>query len=166
MPIVMKSISWAETEALTDILVRKIKDSGRVYDVLLGIARGGMYEALMLSQVLDHGMTLTCHLKRYPPGATTSDEMPRIINFPAAEYLAGKRILVIDEVWEKGHSIIRVRQEVERFDPLLVDTAVLHFKPSHNVFVRATPTFAAEETENWIHYPWEQFAERHAVPAS
>lgn len=162
MIVIRRPISWTETEALTDELVVKINAMNREYDVLLGIARGGMYVALMLSQVLDHGMTLTCHLKRYPRGATASEAMPEIIAFPSAELLSEKRILLIDEVWEKGHSIIRARQEAERFEPKFVDTAVLHFKPGHNVYGQAQPTYYAEVTEDWIDYPWEQFAQRHA----
>lgn len=156
-------LSWDDVEHLTLRLARIIQQAKGDYDVLLGIARGGTIPATLLAQVLEHGMVLTAHLKRYPKDQTDSEAMPQVVAFPPAEQLHGKRILIIDEVHDRGHSIIRAKQEAEKCEPLSIDTAVLHFKPGRNEYQSFRPTFFVEQTKDWIVYPWEMFAAKVAA---
>lgn len=153
-------LTWNDVENLTVKLARMIQAAGKDYDVYLGIARGGMFPALLLAQVFDRGLTLTSHLRRYKTDATDSEAMPRILSFPEPRDVLNRRVLLIDEVWHNGDSIIRAEQELLKFEPLFVDTAVLHFKPGKNRFPLRQPTFFVEKTEDWVVYPWEQFAEK------
>lgn len=163
MPEGKRFLSWDDVERLTLRLARIIQAAKGDYDVLLGIARGGTIPATLLAQVLEHGMVLTAHLKRYETGQTDSEVLPRIVAWPPAQQLCRKRILIIDEVHDRGHSIIRAMQEAELAEPKCIDTAVLHFKPGRNQYQRFRPTYLVETTADWIVYPWELFADKVAA---
>jgi hypoxanthine phosphoribosyltransferase len=163
MSDIKRYLSWDDVEHLTLRLARIIQEAGADYDVLLGIARGGTIPATLLAQVLEHGMVLTAHLKRYGTGQTASEALPKIVAFPSVEQLRGQRILIIDEVHHNGHSIVCAKQEAERNEPASVHTAVLHFKPGSNKYQDFRPTYFVEQTEDWIVYPWELFADKFAA---
>jgi hypoxanthine phosphoribosyltransferase len=156
-------LSWDDVEHLTLRLARIIEEAKGDYDVLLGIARGGTIPATLLAQVLEHGMVLTAHLKRYAKGQTKSEVMPHIVAFPSVGQLRGKRVLIIDEVHDHGHSMDQTIREAVRSGASIIHTAVLHFKPSHNQFPNFRPTYFVEQTEDWIVYPWEVFADKFAA---
>lgn len=156
-------LTWDDVEHLSVRLARIIQDAKQDYDVLLGIARGGTIPATLLAQVLEHGMVLTAHLRRYEMGATDSEAMPKILAFPQRELLYNKRVLVVDEVHDRGDSLVRVKQEVDTCESLLTHTAVLHFKPGRNRYGQFVPTYHVETTEDWIVYPWEVFADKVAA---
>lgn len=152
-----RSVSWADIEAMTIDLARQILAANVDYDVIIGIARGGMIPASLLAKILPHGMILTAHLKRYEPGTTESTAFPQILAFPPDELLFHKKVLIVDEVWDYGDTIIGALQRADKSEPNLLHTAVLHFKPSRNRYGLRRPTYAVEETTDWIDYPWELF---------
>lgn len=152
-----RAVGWPEIEAMTMDLARMIKAAGGDYDVIIGIARGGMIPASLLAKILPHGMILSAHLKRYEPGTTESTAFPKILAFPYEEQLYHKKVLIVDEVWDYGDTIIGAVQRANLAEPHLLHTAVLHFKPTRNRYASARPTYAVEETADWIDYPWEVF---------
>ena len=151
-------LSWRAVERLTIQLARLIKRRRAKYDVYIGIARGGMFPALLLAQVFDQGVTLTTHLRRYKKGKTSSHAAPIILSFPRRKDIVGRRILVIDEVWDHGDSIVTTVAELYRLGAKQVDVAVLHFKPGNNLHPGRKPTYFVTKTKEWIVYPWEQFS--------
>ena len=163
MSEIKRYLSWDDVEHLTLHLAQIIQGAQQDYDVLLGIARGGTIPATLLAQVLEHGMVLTAHLKRYPKDQTDSEARPQIVAFPPADLLRHKRILLIDEVHDRGYSMDRAIQEAERSDPATIHTAVLHFKPGRNQYPNFRPTYFVEQTDDWIVYPWEVFADKFAA---
>jgi len=138
---------------LTIRLAQTVRASGVKYDVFLSIARGGMFPALLLAQAVDHGVTLTAHFKRYETGQTDSEALPRILSFPNQSDLANRRVLLIDEVWDRGDSLIQADQRLQTLEVQLVDIAVLHFKPGRNRYPLRRPKYLVEETEDWIVSP-------------
>lgn len=152
-----RRVSWSDIEAMTMDLARQILAANGDYDVIIGIARGGMIPASLLAKILPHGMILTAHLKRYEPGTTQSTAFPQILAFPPDDLLFHKKVLIVDEVWDYGDTIIGALQRADRAEPHILHTAVLHFKPTRNRYPNARPTYAVEETADWIDYPWELF---------
>lgn len=152
-----RAVGWSEIETMTMNLARKIMTAGGDYDVIIGIARGGMIPASLLAKILPHGMILSAHLKRYELGTTESTAFPKILAFPPDELLFHKKVLIVDEVWDYGDTIIGAIQRANLAEPHLLHTAVLHFKPTRNRYPHRKPTYAVEETADWIDYPWEVF---------
>jgi len=145
-------LSWEQTEELTIQLILKILERGINYDVVFGIARGGLFQLQLMTQVFP-AVANSAHLARYGE-ATESEVMPQIIAWPDRQDFFQKRVLIVDEVWDYGHSIVRAEQAVWDCNPLQVDTAVLHFKPTRNKYTLKRPTYYVAETADWIEYPW------------
>ncbi len=133
-------------------LVRRLAESLREeeFDLLLGIARGGLIPTALLAQALSVRDILTAAVMFYE-GEETLPE-PVFLQFPPDPLLLGKRVLVVDDVWDSGRTALAVKERVRRAGgvPLV---ATLHFKPGRNR-VQDRPDFYAEATEAWVVYPW------------
>ena len=102
------AISWDELDAL---VARLADEVGRDHDVVLAITRGGLVPAGMLAYRLDLREILVAGAVFYLPDGGTHPR-PVIGHFPDAELLAGRRVLVIDEVWESGETMTEVLARV------------------------------------------------------
>ena len=77
----------------------------------------------------------------------------RFLEFPHDEQLRGKRVVVIDEVWDSGTTIAAVVERIRAAGGEPV-TAVLHYKPKRSR-VPLTPDHAVVETDAWVVYPFK-----------
>lgn len=146
----VRDITWGEIERLVGILLAKIPDG---YDNILVITRGGMVPACLISERT--GMrNILCAAAVMYDGTERRRTEPIFMQFPSDDQVSGRRVLVVDDVWDTGGTIVEVRDRLRRAGAL-VETAVLHFKPTHNRFPGDGPEFFAEETSGWIVYPWD-----------
>jgi hypoxanthine phosphoribosyltransferase len=80
---------------------------------------------------------------------------PVFLQFPQDNQIYNRRVLVVDDVWDTGTTVMAVRDRLLQAGAT-VDIAVLHFKPKKSLFPTTTrPDFYAEETDAWIVYPWD-----------
>lgn len=148
--------SWEQIETLTQKVVAQINRED--YDAILAITRGGMIPACLVSEMINLRNILTAAVMFYTDVGETLDE-PRFLQFPGDVLLFGKRILIVDDVWDTGRTAMAVRQRVEQAGgkPTL---AVLHYKPKRSKFPDCKPEIYAMETDAWIVYPWDPERER------
>lgn len=148
--------SWKRIEELTHDLIDRINRED--YDAILAITRGGMIPGCLVSEMIDLRNILTAAVMFYTDVGETLDE-PRFLQFPSDILLFGKRILIVDDVWDTGKTAMAVRRRVEQAggEPTV---AVLHFKPARNKFPDQKPDLYAMETDDWIVYPWDPERER------
>ena len=80
-------------------------------------------------------------------------ETPTILHFPDDDRLRGRRVLVVDEVWETGNTAVAVAARVRAAggDPV---TAVLHYKPGRSRHPDV-PDVHAVITDRWVTYPYK-----------
>ncbi len=143
--------TWDQIVALASKLVAQLRRED--YDVILAVTRGGMVPACLVSEALDLRNVLTAAVMFYTDVGKTLDE-PRFLQFPSDALLIGKRVLIVDDVWDTGKTAVAVRERVRQAGghPTV---AVLHFKPARNQFPGDRPDFYAMETDDWIVYPWD-----------
>ena len=79
---------------------------------------------------------------------------PAFVQFPDDRHVEGRRILVVDDVWDSGSTVVAVRDRLRKAGAA-VDVCVLHYKPRHSKFPGDGPDHHAEETDGWIVYPWD-----------
>ncbi len=79
---------------------------------------------------------------------------PLFLQFPEDSQIYGKRILLVDDVWDTGSTVMAVRERLRRAGGN-VDVCVLNYKPGKSKFPGERPEFFAEETDDWIVYPWD-----------
>jgi hypoxanthine phosphoribosyltransferase len=142
-------LSW---EALDGLVARLAGATGRDYDLVLAITRGGLVPAGMLAYRLDLREILVAGAEFYRTEGGTH-ERPRIGHFPADELLAGRRVLVVDEVWETGETMTEVIARLRAAGATPI-SAVLHFKPARSQ-VSGAPDHHAAIVDGWVTYPYK-----------
>ncbi|PZA08398.1 MULTISPECIES: phosphoribosyltransferase [unclassified Meiothermus] len=144
-------LGWQEITALVSSLLRRL-DPHR-YDCILAVTRGGMIPACLISEATDVRNILTAAVMFYTGAGQTLQE-PHFLQFPGDALLLGKRVLIVDDVWDSGKTAVAVRERVKLAggEPTL---AVLHYKPTMNQFPGDGPDLYAAETDAWIVYPWD-----------
>ena len=148
--MIKQHLTWQQIE---DLSIRLADSLTGPWDVLLVITRGGMVPGCIVSERLNLRNILVAAVLFYTADDQTLDR-PIFLQFPADPLLNGKRVLVVDDVWDSGRTIMAVRERV-------VDAgghpeiAVLHFKPAKSQFSSERPDFFVEETDAWIVYPWD-----------
>jgi uncharacterized protein len=143
-------LAWDDISRLVDTLTVGIE---RDYDALLVVTRGGMVPACLVSERLDLRNILVAAVQLYLGVGKTLDA-PVFMQFPNDTLLAGKRVLIVDDVWDSGRTAVAVRERVRVAggDP---HVAVLHYKPRASRYPSDRPDYFAEITDDWIVYPWD-----------
>jgi hypoxanthine phosphoribosyltransferase len=142
-------VAWDDLEAMVGTLAAKV---GADYDVLLVITRGGLVPAGMLAYRLGLRDILVAAVVFYDDAGQTA-EHPTFFQFPADPLLHGRRVLVVDEVWDTGTTIAAVVERVELAGGLPT-TAVLHYKPARSK-VEIVPDHFVVATDAWVVYPFK-----------
>jgi len=146
-------LTWYELEELVSALVFKLNTP---YDVILAITRGGIIPGGMIAEALKMKDVLTAAVL-FPddPAQRTKLSWPRFLQFPSDSLLEGRKILVIDNLWYQGRTIMAVKGRIETAGGF-PELAVLHWKQNSSFFPEDQPDFYAEITEDFIHYPWQR----------
>lgn len=146
-------LSWADVDRIIDVMIPKIRAVG-LFDAMLIITRGGIVPGGLLTEALGIHHILIAAVDF--PSTERSGLMawPSFLQFPANELIAGRRTLIVDDVWGSGRTSTAVRGRVEAAggEPF---TAVLHFNPNRSLFSKQKPDFYGDITQNYIIYPWE-----------
>lgn len=142
-------MTWAELDRLVGQLAESV---GRDHHLVLAITRGGLVPAGMLGYRLDLREILVAGVEFYLGGGGTHPA-PIVTHFPVAELLRGRRVLVIDEVWETGETMAEVVRRVREAGGI-VTTAVIHYKPGRSR-VALTPDHYAAVADGWVTYPYK-----------
>jgi hypoxanthine phosphoribosyltransferase len=148
--------SWERIDQMVRQMVSQLKAED--YDSVLAITRGGMIPACLVSEQLGLRNVLTAAVMFYTNVEETLDQ-PRFLQFPSDPLLLNQRVLIVDDVWDSGKTAMAVKQRVHEAggNPTV---AVIHYKPARNRFPGQKPDFYAQETDEWIVYPWDPDLER------
>ena len=141
-------VSWSDLDDLVVALAGKV---GADYDVMLVISRGGLVPAGMLAYRLGIRDVLVTSVVAYDDAGSMG--VPQVLTFPEDDALRGRRVLIMDEVWDTGLTISAVTERVRAAggEPTI---AVLHYKPTRSR-VSGTPDHFAHETAAWVVYPYK-----------
>lgn len=147
-----QELDWPAIEGLAAQLATLLE--ARAFDVILGVARGGLMPAALVAQRLRVRDVLSTAVSSYD-GEARGDHLA-FLAFPDDRLLRGRRVAIIDDVWDSGRTAVAVRERVRGAggEPIV---AVLHFKPASSHFPDDGPDLAVATTDAWIVYPWERF---------
>lgn len=149
--------SWERIDELVNQKLIPQMDAAD-YDAILAITRGGMIPACLVSEQLGIRNVLTAAVMFYTDVEKTLHE-PVFLQFPSDPLLFGKRVLIVDDVWDSGKTAYNVRERVRRAGGK-PSVAVIHYKPTYSRYADDGPDFYALETDAWIVYPWDPDRER------
>ena len=143
-------VSWDDLDRMVADLAERL--AGQTFDVMLAITRGGMVPAGMLSYRLGLRDILVAAVEYYDDRGQPGPH-PTFFQFPADPLLRGKRVLIVDEVWDSGTTIAAVTDRVLQAGGVPT-TVVLHYKPANSV-VEGAPDLHAVQTAAWVVYPFK-----------
>lgn len=147
-------ITWNEVVKLIDILLPQFDTE---FDVMVIVTRGGIIPGGMLCEALKIEIVLTAAVD-FPFEAERQAAKlmawPKFIQFPEVENIAGRNVLVVDDVWGSGRTITAVKNRISSAGGTPY-TCVLHFNPYRSLFSQAHPDYYAAITDAYIVYPWE-----------
>lgn len=151
-------ITWDDADKLIDHLLPQFRVE---FDVMVMITRGGIIPGGMLAEALGVTSIFTASVdfpaeieQEKQKDRTRLMAWPKFMQFPDAELLRGKRVLVVDDVWGSGRTILAVKNRISAAGGVPY-TCVLHFNPFRNAFSPLRPDFYAATTDAFIIYPWE-----------
>ncbi len=150
-------VSWDEYHRLIESLVIQVRDSDWEFDVVLGLARGGLRVSDVISRIFDRPMAVLA-ASSYRDGSGTVQGVLQISSSIAlvSERL-GPRVLVVDDLCDTGKTLEAVvaHLKTQYQDITDVKTAVLWTKKD-SAF---KPDFSAVELDGnpWIHQPFERY---------
>ncbi|MCL1966136.1 MAG: phosphoribosyltransferase [Candidatus Bathyarchaeota archaeon] len=143
---------WNQIYEMLFELSEKISKNGYSLDVIVGIARGGIIPTGILSDLLSVRQITMLQIEFYTNIAKPGMQ-PVITQFlNAAAAVAGKRVLVVDDISDSGQSLKTAKQYlIETCGAVEVKIATLYAKTATQV----TPDFVGKTTDSWIVFPWE-----------
>jgi hypoxanthine phosphoribosyltransferase len=147
-------LTWEDVDRLIAHLIPQFNSS---FSAMVLITRGGIVPGGMLAEGLGIENVLTASVD-FPYEARRAAAKllvwPQFIQFPEDGQLAGKVVLVVDDVWGSGRTVTAVKNRVQAAGGR-PSTCVLHFNPSRSLFGSARPDYYAAITDAYIVYPWE-----------
>ena len=143
-------VSWEEVQNDASLLAEKIRSSGFIPEVLIGIASGGLVPLALLAKEFRHAKVATIVAKSYQ--GTTQKEI-EVGGLPALD-LSNKKVLLVDEIADHGTTLMKVTEALkETYEIGELRSAVLVMNTAHCAH---RPDFAVRETEEWLQFPWEK----------
>ena len=137
--------------------LRQLLQSGWQPDHLVGLWRGGSPIAIALHEALAWKGLQTGHSPLAVHSYTGVDQRQTEIAITGLDALtailpAGKRLLIVDDVLDRGHTLAAVMDALGgRYE---VRTAVAWFKPERNE-TALRPDYHIHETSDWLVFPHE-----------
>jgi uncharacterized protein len=140
--------SWRQIYSMLLSQSHSIRGSGFCPDVIVGVSRGGWLPARVLSDLLENANLANAKAESYTGIATGGT--PSLTQSVSAD-VAGKRVLVVDEVADSGKSMRLVAEHVAAIGACKVKTATLFLKGD----CPFSPDFNEAETNAWVVFLWE-----------
>ena len=144
-------------------LAAKIYKSGFVPDFIVGIWRGGTPVGIAIQEYFEYVGVNTDHIAVRTSAYVGIGERAKTIRVHGLHYIieeanADDTLLVVDDVFDSGHSIEALLDELGskmRLNmPDKVKIATPWYKPANNQ-TQLTPDYYLHETDKWIVFPHE-----------
>lgn len=144
-----ETLTWASFGDASQELARVIADDGFRPDIILAIARGGMFVAGALGYALSVKNLHLMNVEFYNGVGSTLDMPVMLPPVPSAVDFSEKRVLIADDVADTGKTLELVRGFVA--DHVAeVRSAVVYEKPGSLVKC----DYVWKRTTAWINFPW------------
>lgn len=140
-------VSWSDYHALARSLATQILTDQIHIDEIIAISRGGLTLGHLLTDLLRVPIS-TFTIQSY----TNIQEQGAVkITKPLTVPLDGKTILLVDDVADRGTTLVRAMEYLNMFTPKKIYSLTLYYKP-HSVY---KPDYFSKSTSAWILFPYE-----------
>ncbi len=131
------------------VIVDLIHHAGYQPNIIIGLARGGLVPAVILSHMLEIPMISVAYSSKYGEGERTCvNELPLITD---------RKILLVDEIADSGNTLYEVTGFYNHKKRNSVRTAVLYYKQqTHKVIIPNYVGVTIPEDAPFVYFPWEK----------
>ncbi len=145
----LEVLTWSGYGDASVELAKQVADDGYKPDLILGIARGGLFLAGSLGYSLSVKNLFVMNVEYYT-GVDERLEVPVVLP-PYLDLvdLEGSKMLVVDDVADTGNTL-KLVDEFSKGKVGEVRTAVLYQKPKSVVQC----DYIWKNTDKWIDFPW------------
>jgi uncharacterized protein len=126
-------------------------------EIIVGVSRGGWPPARIMSDLLQNPNLANMRVEFYRD-IGVRNKKPRITQ-PVTMEVIGKRVLVVDDVSDTGHSLRVVANHLRRKPVRELRVCTVYMKPK-SVF---RPDYYSRTTPKWIIFPWERLEAVHLI---
>jgi hypoxanthine phosphoribosyltransferase len=144
-----ENLTWQAFGEASRDLAEKIAADGFRPDLILAIARGGMFVAGALGYALAVKNLHLMNVEFYTGEGTTLDMPVMLPPVPDAVDFSAKKVLIADDVADTGKTIELVQGFV-REHVAEVRSAVIYEKPTSLIKC----DYVWQRTDHWINFPW------------
>jgi hypoxanthine phosphoribosyltransferase len=141
--------TWNHIYEMLLNLVEKIRKNGFKPDIIVGVSRGGWPPARVVSDLMGNPNLANVRAEFYLGVAETKGEP--VLTQPVSMNVAGKKVLVVDEVADTGKSLKLVKEHIIERGAKEVKIATVYYKPWSIV----KPDYYEKKSSRWIVFPWE-----------
>ncbi len=148
-PVVREVLNWDRFGVATRELAQSVADSGFVPEIVVAVARGGLLPAGALAYALGTKAAGTLNVEFYTDIEETLPDPVVLAPLLDTDAVAGRRILVVDDVADSGRTLALVMELLAAHTPH-ARSAVLYTKPRTIL----QPDYSWRRTHLWITFPW------------
>jgi uncharacterized protein len=149
MDDVRENLSWQRFGDASRELAKVIAADGFDPDLILSIARGGLFLAGSLGYALAVKNLHVMNVEFYDGVGTTLDMPVMLPPVPSAVDFSAKKVLIADDVADSGRTIELVHAFIEDHVEA-VRTVVIYEKPRSVIKC----DYVWKRTDRWINFPW------------
>ncbi|MFW6187963.1 MAG: phosphoribosyltransferase [Actinomycetota bacterium] len=142
-------LTWEGFGEATQGLARSVVDSGFLPDIIIAVARGGLLPAGALSYAMGVKLSDAINVEFYTDVHETLPDPVLLAPMLDTESIAGRRLLVVDDVADSGRTLALVLELLRGFGAE-ARSAVIYAKPRSVV----APDYMWKATDEWIVFPW------------
>jgi xanthine phosphoribosyltransferase len=147
-------VSWDQIHRDARALAWRLDGKGPLdggWKAVVGITRGGLVPAMIVSRELDIRVVDTISVQSYHSGGGAADQRSdaQVTKSPQADLMGdGTGILIVDDLVDSGKTLELVRALYPR-----AHFATVYAKPSGKPMVDSYITEVSQDT--WIFFPWD-----------
>jgi uncharacterized protein len=141
--------TWNQIYEMLLAQAQKIQSRKFKPDIIVGVARGGLVPARILSDLLETP-DLAIIQTEYYCGINQTNKEP-ILKLCLTRQLTQKKALLVDDVSDCGKSLQLAKNHLQQQGAKEIKIATLYMKPA-----TITPAdFFEKQTSGWIVFPWD-----------
>ncbi|HIJ07926.1 TPA: phosphoribosyltransferase [Candidatus Bathyarchaeota archaeon] len=141
--------SWNQVYEILLELAEQIQAEGFKPDMIVGISRGGLLPARVLSDLLEVARITSVGVEFYVGIYETNSEPCLTQQIPLS--ILDQKVLLVDDVVDTGKSALLIKEYLSRQGVREMRFLTLYYKPWSGI----RPDFYSKETSEWIVFPWE-----------
>jgi hypoxanthine phosphoribosyltransferase len=148
-PTVREVLRWDRLGLASRELAQQVIDSGFQPEIVIAVARGGLIPAGALAYALGTKAAGTLNVEFYTDIEETLPDPVVLEPLLDTDAIAGRRLLVVDDVADSGRTLALVMDLLAVHTPH-ARSAVLYTKPRTII----QPDYSWRTTSLWITFPW------------